>query len=292
MPSLLFGGVGTHTFDFLNIPNGARYAGIGGCSMGMVGDPFTLFSNPAWLQTLQGKKIGFNYTQYIAGIQGGGGAYVLPLLNGVVGVGISYLNSGNMEKLDEYGNPVGSGIFFTSQTLMPIFGYATTLGNLPAGINFKIIYQTIDEYSSLAVATDAGFVFPIKAYPGLTLGGTVQNLGRQVVKFDTQNEPMPTFARVGGNYLLFNNNVRISAEISLPDRELIFGAEWLLSPILTLRGGYYSLGKELKTGSSLDIFGGLCFGLGFTRHNLTLDYAITPKVELGIVNQISLLWTL
>jgi len=291
LPSLLWAGVGTQTFDFLLIPNGAKYAGIGGCSMGMLGDPFALFSNPAGIGAMKAPKFGLTYTQYIAGIQGGCGAYGTPLWNGVLGVGISYLNFGEDERLDENSNPIGGGVF-TPQSLMPSIGYATIIGNSSVGLSLKIIYQTIEEYTSIGVAADAGFMFPVKAYPGLAIGCNIQNLGMQVVKFDKEKEPLPTFVRVGGTYSVFNGVARISAELSLPERSLIWGVEWKMSPMFTIRGGYYSLGNELKSGSSLDILGGLSFGLGFVRQKLSLDYALTPKVDLGLVNQISLLWTL
>ncbi|MCK4353105.1 PorV/PorQ family protein [candidate division WOR-3 bacterium] len=289
LPSLLLGSAGVETYDFLRIPDGARFAALGSCNMGEFGDPFALFSNPAALSGIKVRKLGFTYRRYIAGIQGGCSVYTLPFQNGILGIGVSYLNHGKILKLDEYENPVGSGEF-TPQSLVPTLGYAKFIGNSAVGLALKVIYQTIDEYTSLGLATDFSYLFYPKSYPGLTIGGTLHNLGIQVMKFDEEKEKLPLFARIGGSYSLFSELLHISAEFSLPKRDFIFGAEYEISPMFTLRGGYYSWGKELKSGSGLDIFSNFSLGLGFIKKSLSVDYAITPKADLGFVNRISLIY--
>ena len=282
--SSAFGSVGTQIFDFLNLPNGAKHAGISGCSMGMIGDPFALFSNPAGLK-VETPKLGCTYTNYIAGIQGGCGAYVLPAIGGTFGVGISYLNYGKILGMDASGGDLGT---FSPQSLMPVLGYARAFGNSFIGASSKIICQTIEEYTSIGIAGNFGYLFYPKQLEGLVIGGTVQNLGKQIAKFNMVEEPLPFFARIGASYLLFNKLVQASAEISLPERDFIFGVEWMPSEMFTIRGGRYSWGKELEVGKDLDVFAGLSFGFGFKTNRLSLDYALTPKVDFGIVNRISL----
>jgi len=285
VPSLALGSsIGTQTFDFLNLPTDAKYAGIGGCSMGMIGDPFALFSNPAGLK-VETPKLGFAYTQYIAGIQGGCAAYVLQAAGGTFGAGISYLNYGEFAKMDEYEGDLGT---FTPQSLVPVFGYARAFGSSLIGVSSKIIYQSIDEYTGIAVAGDIGYSFYPKQWEGLIIGGTVQNFGMKLKKFDVTYEDLPTFARAGISYPLFNKLVQASAEISFPERDFIFGVEWIPSEKFAVRGGYYSWGKDLEVGKSMDVFAGLSFGLGFKTDKLSVDYALTPKADFGIVNQISL----
>ncbi len=286
--SSVFGSVGTNAFDFLNLPNGAKHAGIGECSMGMIGDPFALFSNPAGLKT-EIPKLGCTYTDYIAGIQGGCGVYVLPAMEGTFGVGISYLNYGKIPGMNASGGDLGT---FSPQSLMPILGYArdfsSSFGSSLVGASAEIICETIEEYTSIAVAGSFGYLFYPEQLKGLVIGGTLQNYGRQIAKFNMTKEYITTFARLGASYSMFNKFVQVSAEINLPERDFIFGVEWMPSEMFTIRGGRYSWGKELEVGKDLDVFAGLSFGCGFKTNKLSLDYALTPKVDFGIVNRISL----
>ncbi len=283
-PLQAFEDIGTMAFDFLNLPNSAKYAGIGECSMGMIGDPFALFSNPAGLKT-EIPKLGCTYTNYIAGIQGGCGAYVMPIMGGTFGAGMSYLNYGKIPWTDISGKDLGS---FSSQSLMPILGYGKTFGNSLVGVSAKAICEIIEEYRSIGIAGSIGYLFYPKQIEGLALGGTLQNYGKQLTQFNMTKEYITTFVRLGASYSLFNKLVQASAEVSLPYKELIFGVEWMPSEMIAIRGGHYSWGKDLETGKSLDVFAGFSLGFGFKMDKLSLDYAATPKGELGMVNRISL----
>lgn len=285
IPLLSGGDVGTEIFDFMRLPNGARCAALSGCTMGMIGDQFAIFANPAALQ-IDTKTVGGTYTRYVADIQGGCGAYVLPGLGGILGAGISYLNFGTITKTNENGDELGT---FTPQSLVPIIGYARPLKDSRIGVSSKIIYQSIDEYTGVAVAGDIGYLFYPKAYKGLVIGGTIQNIGMKLTKFNTTYENLPIFARIGGSYLLFNNLVQLSAELELPETEFILGMEWRPSKILAIRGGFYSWGKDLEVGSDLDIFAGKSVGIGLKTQKLSIDYALTPMVDLGLVHRISLI---
>ncbi|MBI4722984.1 MAG: hypothetical protein HY769_08350 [Candidatus Stahlbacteria bacterium] len=249
LPSLAIGGNGTEIFDFLHIPNGARCAALSGSSIGITGDPFALFSNPAALQ-IDTRTLASYYTRYIAGIQGGCGTYILPAAGGTFGVGI---NPSNV-----------------------------------IGVSTKLISQSIYEYMGVAIAGDIGYLFYPKSYDGLVIGGTVQNLGTKLTRFHSTYENLPIYARLGGSYLLFKKLMQVSAEIELPANEFIVSIEWQISKILTARGGYYSWGKDLETGGDFDIFAGKSFGIGIKTTKFNVDYALTPMANLGLVHRISI----
>ena len=285
LPSLAIGGAGTEIFDFLHLPNGARCAALSGSSMGITGDPFALFSNPAALQ-IDTRTLAFYYTRYIADIQGGCGTYILPAAGGTFGVGISYLSYGNIPRMDVNGVELGN---FAPQSLVPMVGYSRKLNpSNVIGVSVKLISQSIDEYMGVAVAGDIGYLFYPKSYDGLVIGGTIQNLGTEIARFDSTYEDLPIYGRLGGSYPLFKKIMQVSAEIELPARELIVGIEWQISKILSARGGYYSWGNELETGSDFDIFAGKSFGIGIKTTKFNVDYALTPMVDLGLVHRISI----
>jgi hypothetical protein len=292
MSSPLIASVGTEVFDFLRLPNGARCAALSGSRTGMMGDPFALFSNPAGLYT-DTRAAGMTYTRFIAGIQGGCGTFVSPMFGGTLGAGISYLNFGEMDKTGRENQPMGT---FSSQSFVPTAGFAKAFGSSVAGATAKLIYQSIDEYTGIATAGDIGYMFYPKGWPGLAIGGTIQNLGAQLTKFHEVFEPLPIFARVGGSYLALNKLLLISAELELaipdsgdhPLKEFVLGIEWRPVRQLAIRGGYYSLGYDSEAESGLDILAGKSVGIGLDIQRFHLDYALTPMVDMGFVHRISL----
>lgn len=281
--SLVFGEAGVETFDFLRIPSGARHSGIGKCNIGLIGDPFAIFANPA---AIRGVKWGSGYMHYIAGIYTGCVTKISPLANGTFGIGLNYWNFGRFKAYDASGNATGN---FYSKSIVPALAYARTINDFSFGANLKFIYQTIAEYTSTGIASDLGILIPVKTMEGLIIGGTVQNLGTQITKFDGTEEKLPVFARIGGVYALSDNR-QLSAEISLPEKEYLFGLEVQASPMFTIRGGYFSSGGEIETGRALEFLGGLTLGLGFKASNFLIDYAFIPMAELGLVHQISLIY--
>jgi hypothetical protein len=291
MSSPLIATVGNEIFEFLRLPDGARCAALSGSRIGMMGDPFALFSNPAGLRT-DTRAAGMTYTRFIANIQGGCGTFVSPMLGGTLGAGISYLNFGEMDKTGRENQPLGT---FSSQSFVPTAGYAKAFGNSVAGAAAKLIYQSIDEYTGIAIAGDVGYTFYPEGWPGLAIGGTAQNLGMKLKKFYDIYEPLPTFARIGGSYLVFNQLLLISAELELmlnmeesEDIEFIIGLEWRPAKRLAIRGGYYSLGFDSEAESDLDVLAGKSFGFGLDIQRFHLDYALTPMVDMGFVHRISL----
>lgn len=290
LPLSAYCSIGTTVFDFLRIPTSARLASMGDVGITLSGEVSALFSNPAGLFNIKDKEFSTDYTGYVVGIHGGCISYAQPFLRGVIGTGINYIYYGKFEKMDNYGNSLGN---FTPQSLVPSVGYARLiLPCLSAGVSLKIIYQNIDEYQATGIAIDAGAIYYPPKYEGLAIGMVCQNLGIQTTVFNNEREALPITLRIGAGYtpnkfitLVFNVSQPIEAKFGYN-----LGVEWKISDLFTVRGGYYSWGKELKSDSPLDLLAGLTFGAGFTKKRLRLDYGLTPEVELGFVHRISLSW--
>lgn len=277
------------TFDFLRIPIAPRYSGMGRCNLGIIGDPLAVFINPVGIQNT-GTQWASAYTHYISGIHAGCITKTSDFANGTLGVGINYWNFGSMDKYDNNGAFLNET--FTPQCFIPTLAYSRNLKDLSLGASLKVIYQTIEDFTSVGIGTDIGFFIPVKKMSasggkGLTLGGTIQNLGMQLTKFDETKEKLPVGIRIGGVYS-FSEGRRFSVEMNFPEKALFLGLELWVSPSFTVRGGYYSLGSDVETGRALEFLGGLTLGVGFKVSNLLIDYALTPMAELGLVHQISL----
>jgi len=66
------------------------------------------------------------------------------------------------------------------------------------------------------------------------------------------------------------------------------GIEGWIADLLVLRGGYSTVGQDLKSGGGTDIMAGLTTGLGIRYQQYQLDYAFIPMVELGMAHRVSL----
>lgn len=271
----------TYIYDFLNIPNGARYSVLGS-NISIKGDAYALFSNPASIKVNK-RAVSLNYIEYLVGIRGGAIVYLQEVVKNNIGIGLNYLNYGEMEEMDAEGKKIGS---FSPQSLLSVIGYSTSIGKASFGLNLKLIYETISEYTSIGCVADIGCN---TKWQDLIFTFTINNIGAQIKKFTEEKESIPSSAKISVNSFLFDTSMQVCASIELPDKKFSLGSEWRATKIFAVLFGYNSFEKkELATGGPLDIFAGLCCGFGFFTKSLQIDYAIIPKCELGIVHQISL----
>lgn len=276
---------GTHVYDFLNIPIGARSVGMGGAFTAVANDPSSVYWNPAGGVNNSIREVSLEYNHYIAGVRRGYLGYLHPLgTRSSLGLGINYLSVGDMIKTNLAGDEEGR---FSPFSMATSIAYSTVVLDEPAiivGAALKGIYESIiDEYSSYGVAGDFGVLYK----PGpeeVTIGFSVQNIGSQIREFKEEKESLPLNLALGGSYSLWNDQLLLGLDLKRPsDHGLLFalGSEWIVSEILTLRLGYNSLGSDWKSGSEMDIISGFSFGLGLKWKRLSLDLSTSPMVDLG-----------
>ncbi|MFQ5905955.1 MAG: PorV/PorQ family protein [bacterium] len=279
---------GTAVFNFLKVGLGARAPGMGGAFTGVADDVTSIYWNPAGLTRVSGAEATAGYVKYMAGINSGFAAYARPLgPKSRLGVGVNSFYVGGLTKTDENNNELGE---FGSAMLVPSVAYAADLGEeISVGATAKFVYQSIDIYNSYGAAVDLGCTYtPAEAL--YSFGLVVQNLGRQLKAFVTEKDILPITARIGGVYrhkeAPFVAGLDVGKSI---DSGFFFslGAEYWANPMLGIRFGYSSTGQELHSDSPSDIMGGFSFGLGLRWKQYGLDYALVPKVDLGLVNRLS-----
>jgi len=288
--ALAFGSdeIGTTGFNFVKIGIGARPVAMWSAFTGLADDVSAIYWNPGGLAAVGERQATTTYLNYLAGIQSGFAGLLWPLdETNAVGVGLSYLTSGDIPKLDEQGNDLGT---FGSSALALAMAYGReVVPDVWAGVSLKGLYQTIDDYSAHGVALDLGVLYRSRV-PGLTAGAAVLNLGTQTGAFIDEKDPLPTEIRIGGAYRPAPFAVGV-LDVAVPfdnDPSLRLGAEVLPHPLFTIRAGYNTLGSQLKVGSEKDVLGGMSFGMGATWQKMRVDYAYSPYVELGSAHRVSL----
>jgi long-subunit fatty acid transport protein len=245
--------------QFLKIGLGARPAAMGEAFTGLADDVDAIAWNPAGLTSIEGMQQTFMHTAWLEGINIEYAAFA-GRINPVstFGVGIEYVNFGDIDYINKYGNTLGA---YNAYDLMGTLSYARQLRpNLSAGANVKILQEKIEKETARGFALDVGALY--RASSRLQLGFTLQNAGTAVT-FREVSSPMPLTMRLGAAYQL-RDNITLASDVNVPSDSapsLHVGGEYLYTKIkdtqLAARCGF-----RTNTMSALGALSGISFGLG------------------------------
>lgn len=283
------------TYDFLRLDIGARASSLGGSFNSNINDVNSIFYNPAALSTLTNRQASVGFFKYLLDINSGNFAYSQRYKDiGYFGAGIRYVNYGSFEHRDEQLNDLGT---FSANEIAFSLGYSNvSKNNLHYGINLKLIYSGIGDYSSTALAADIGVLYTIPASQW-NFGLSLLNAGTQLNEYNSTKEDLPLDLRLGMSKKLEHLPLRVHLELeNLTEKQdkffdrfknLSVGGEFDFSENVRFRIGYNnSQRQDLKTGSSLGI-AGFSAGLGFkVLENYSLDYAFNSMGKIGATHRI------
>ena len=163
--------------------------------------------------------------------------------------------------------------------------------NLSIGTTAKLIIEHIYVYSSDAMALDLGILYRLP--DGRTgLGLAVTNLGVQLKGMTkSHKDPLPLVVDAGFSHRLKGLPLTFTSDVTLPsdnDPYLAIGGQWeSLSPFL-IRLGWTLAGKDYKTGSDKDNYGGFAGGFGYKYQSYIFDYSYSSYADLGNVHRLTL----
>lgn len=277
---------GTSSAAFLRIGWGARPAAMGDAFTAAAGDIDALYWNPAGLNGVKRLEQAFAHNSWIEGMNVENAAFAVrrdPI--SVMGAGIGYLNIGDIERADKYGNAAG---YYSAGDMALLFSYARVMKpGLWAGATFKIIRERIESASAQSFALDAGAIYDYNSR--LKLGATLKNLGMGLTLEKTAC-PLPLALRAGAAYQ-YRKDLLLTSDISLPfddSLSLHLGGEYLYPSMV--KGLKLVLRAGIKTSamSYLGALSAVTLGFGVEKGGLGVDYALTPYGDLGLVHRLSL----
>jgi len=287
---------GQTTYDFLNVDMSARAAALGGSFVTNNDDVDVLFYNPAGMSFLEKDPVSFSFVKHLMDINLFSLAYSTEFENiGRFGTAIKYINYGSFDKADEFGNRTGE---FNAGELAFILGYTNEFSdNFYYGANAKMIYSSIADESSSAIALDFGINYEIPNQK-LNLAAAVLNLGTQLSSYIDTKEDLPLDITIGISKRLENLPVRLSLDFHQLNKErdelyqhlkgFTVGAEFYLSEVFTLRFGYDNEARsDLKVGSSSGI-AGFNGGLGVKISEYLFNYGYSSMGTIGAMHRIGL----
>lgn len=287
---------GQTTYKFLNVDMSARAAALGGSFVTNNDDVDVLFSNPAGMGFLEKSPVSLSFVKHLMDINLFSLAYSTEFENiGRFGTAIKYINYGTFEGADDFGNRTGE---FNAGDFAFILGYTNEFSeNFYYGANAKVIYSSIEEKSSSAVALDLGVNYEIPSQK-LNLAAAVLNFGTQLSSYIDTKEDLPLDITIGISKRLENLPVRLSLDFHQLNKErdefyqhlkgFTIGAEFYLSEVFTLRFGYDNEARsDLKVGSSSGI-AGFNGGLGVKISEYVFNYGYSSMGTIGAMHRIGL----
>lgn len=283
--------VGVTGAQFLKIGTGARPMGMGGAFSAIADDGYAGYWNPAGFAQLTSAYLSTTYLDYFEDVDFGYLGYALPCrMWGVLGLGLSYLTLGDIEKrTGDTEQAIGT---FGADDICVTFSYAkkemfsASLPGLDLGANLKYIQQKIDDETAQTAAVDLGALYRTQIEP-LTIALNIQNIG-QGQKFIKERDPLPLNVKLGGAYRFLDDTLITAVEIDqyIIDQKMYagLGCEYWLMNLVALRTGY----RHGYDTDSLGSIVGLTGGLSLRAFNFQLDYAFVPFGELGDTHRFSL----
>lgn len=292
---------GENTYQFLQLPNSARSAGLGGTNVSLDDNDLSLtYHNPALLSDTLDGSITLNYSNYLLDINYGYSAFAKDFGKyGTFGAGIFFVDYGEWEETDIYGNRIGD--FSVKEFVLNLTWSYQWHERLRVGTNLKPIYSVMETYKSLGLALDLGL-----QYSGnndlFKAGLVIKNAGFQITTYTHNNqESLPFEIALGISQKLAHAPFRFSAtyrhlqqfnigysvedngsmtnDLVSPNtgelflRHFVFGLEFVPSENFYLMGGYNMQRRaEMKMTQNAGLVG-FSWGAGIKISKFNISYS-------------------
>lgn len=285
-------------FDFIQLGISARSAGLGGAFTSMTKDQTALFFNPGSLSTVEKSDVSATFMKHVLDISSGMATYTLPIeKNSTERMAISavYTTYGSFDRTDEFGTVTGS---FSANNVALMGTYSNELDTtLSYGVTAKLMYATLDDLASSALAIDAGVLYRMPT-SRTNIGFSILNIGTQLSTFEGITDRMPLDVRLGINHrlrglpLLLNFSLHHLAD----DADVFFdrignfsiGGEFILSKVLDLRIGYDNYVRNATSIQGQRRFSGFAAGVGVRTAYVQIDYGVSALGTAGSIHRLTL----
>jgi opacity protein-like surface antigen len=308
---------GEATYEFLNLPNSARMAALGGNQVAIndSADLNVAYNNPALLHASMDNMLLVNYVSYFDDIKFGYASYAKDYGElGVFALGMHYINYGKFTYADEVGER--GGTFKAAEYALNII-YSRPYKRFQLGATLKPILTSFEAYQSFGVALDLGVAYAsLDQLTNVAL--VLKNIGGQITTYydGAGREPIPFDVQLGFSKRLAHAPFRISAtmqhlqkwKLAQPEevdngfettmeedgfgkqfmRHLLLGLELLPSENFTVRAGYnYQRRQELMFDDKASTVG-FSWGFGFKINRFHFNYGSARYHLAASSNHVSL----
>lgn len=280
--------VGTTSAAFIKLGSGSRPAALADAYVAAADDASGLAYNPAGMSQMLAGEVSLTHTEWFRGLRYENLNAVFSLGDGgMIGTTINFLSIPSITRTEQIANTpdpsqnyreVGN---FTPFDLQLGLAYSRPLyTNLLAGLNFKVLTQSIDDKSTVGLGMDVGAIYMLPTVKNLGLGLSVQNLGTPI-KLKREAFELPMLFRLGASYRALSEKMLLLAEVDLPND---------VAPVFAC-GLEYDFGGKFfpRVGYRYNsLFNPWTVGLGAKYDSLGVDLSIVPFGELGLTYRATL----
>ena len=304
-------GSGSSVFHFLNLPASSRMNALGGENVAIADDDISMaFINPALLTANTDKVLQLNYAYYLVGTMFGSAMYGHNYEDNYFGAAIHYLDYGQMQYADEFGNLLGTT--FTAKDICLNLMYARQLGPMfRVGATIKPIFSVYEAYTSFALGADVGGHFQT-ADSTFQMGLALRNIGWQLKSFyeddfGQHTEMLPLNLELGLAYRLAHAPLRLSLTIHNLQRWDIAPASedikwydmlfrhtiWAIDILPKSEKFYLTLSYNHRRQAEMNItdiksLAGFALGAGVKIYKFRLGFALSQYTKSNFTYQVSL----
>lgn len=296
----VFGQVGgKKSFEFLDVPNNARLAALGGVNASLADrDVNFLFSNPTLNSDSLAGFASASYQLYVADVGQTTAVYAHRFKKiGTLTFGVQYLSYGQVTGYDATGVEIGN---YKSGESALFIAKSHQISNFRFGATLKMAFSSIAGYRANAVMMDVGGLF-VHPRQNFTAGIVIRNAGFVLSDYsETSTSRVPFDVRIGAtlkpehmplrfSLTAYNLTEEYEGANSPPDvadagtlekifRHINFGAEVLLHKNFNLMIGYnYLVHEELK----LENAGGMAgVSLGFSATIRSFEFIFSRSAYM------------
>lgn len=309
-----YSNLGTAGAQFLQIPVGARAAGMGGAVAASINDASSLFWNPSGIVNIDHADIHFTNINWFDMFDLNAMAAVYNLEGfGSLGVSFTSFGTGKIEITTEK-QPNGTGRYYDAQDIAAGLTYARRLTDrFNAGITVKYVYQRIWNETAGGIAFDIGTQYTLD-FNNFTIAMSMTNFGADL-RFDgpdlnvtltrdpnlplsrlapgrlqTEDYPLPLHFQVGVAMDVYQNEFmkfRAGIDVAHPNdnnERIHLGGEFSFFDRIFLRGGYkynydvekysFGAGANLPAGDTW-----LKFDYSYSVYDILPD---VQRISLGV----------
>lgn len=296
---------GLSALSFLKNDMSPRSLGLGGTSLALEGDAYSVYNNPAALTDLKENSYAISHLFLGGGVNQSflAGNFALDDQVSTLSFSINALNSGEMEERTEF-QPMGTGRVVSVANIAVGVTYARQLSKLfSSAVTVKYIYEGIAGFHNSNATVDLAFLYKTD-FKDLKFAAMVQNFGGNSSLGSDEDIPttfnrntgigleanvVPTIFKLGISMVPYkegDHSLLTAVQLNHPNdnaENYSAGLEYRFRDIFYTRAGYRISVRHRH----IPTFGiGVKMRLG--NHPLFLDYAANPTNFIGLQHSIGL----
>jgi hypothetical protein len=200
---------GEETFSFMRYPTSARVNALGGNNISLVErDPSLVFHNPALLGGEMDGMLNLNYMNFFSDIHTGSALFTKARgEKGAWGAGATFISYGSFKQTTV--ENLTEGAFSVEDISLNAFYSHDLSARWRGGLSFKFLYSSIERYTSIGLAVDAGLSY-YNSEKELALAFVLKNAGAQLKAYYEKRYPLPWDIQAGLSKRLAHAPFRLS----------------------------------------------------------------------------------